>query len=60
MEHTFPTTQRNPWRFQPFSGYCVRWLVPEGMKWTLLSTLPSTSACILREKAFCRMSSFIF
>ncbi|WP_142504812.1 hypothetical protein [Melghirimyces algeriensis] len=20
MEHPFPTTQRNPWRFQPFSG----------------------------------------
>ncbi|WP_142505382.1 hypothetical protein [Melghirimyces algeriensis] len=20
MKHPFPTTQRNPWRFQPFSG----------------------------------------
>ncbi|SMO77205.1 hypothetical protein [Melghirimyces algeriensis] len=43
MEHPFPTTQRNPWRFQPFSGYFVRWLGPEGVKRT-----PSTS--LLEER----------
>ncbi|SMO88381.1 hypothetical protein [Melghirimyces algeriensis] len=35
MKHPFPTTQRNPRRSQPFSGYFVRWLEPKGV--------PSTS-----------------
>ncbi|SMO53278.1 hypothetical protein [Melghirimyces algeriensis] len=39
MEHPFPTTQRNPWRSQPFSGYFVRWLGPEGVKRTPSSSL---------------------
>ncbi|SMO94306.1 hypothetical protein [Melghirimyces algeriensis] len=39
MEHPFPTTQRNPWRSQPFSGYFVRWLGPEGVKRTVSSSL---------------------
>ncbi|SMO36577.1 hypothetical protein [Melghirimyces algeriensis] len=47
MEHPFPTTQRNPWRSQPFSGQPAspfgRWLEPEGVKRT-----PSTS--LLEER----------
>ncbi|SMO74701.1 hypothetical protein [Melghirimyces algeriensis] len=34
MEHPFLTIQRNPWRFQSFSGYFVRWFGPEGVKRT--------------------------
>ncbi|SMO35594.1 hypothetical protein [Melghirimyces algeriensis] len=48
MKHPFPTTQRNPWRFQPFSGQplflFVRWLGPEGVKRT-----PSTSSLEERD-----------
>ncbi|SMO73354.1 hypothetical protein [Melghirimyces algeriensis] len=36
MEHPFPTTQRNPWRSQPFSGYFGRWLVERTPSTSLL------------------------
>ncbi|SMO95171.1 hypothetical protein [Melghirimyces algeriensis] len=44
MEHPFPTTQRNPWRSQPFLADnllfpFVRWLGPEGVKRTPSSSL---------------------
>ncbi|SMO69723.1 hypothetical protein [Melghirimyces algeriensis] len=43
MEHPFPTTQRSPWRYQPFSGQpaflFVRWLGPEGVKRTHSTSL---------------------
>ncbi|SMO32012.1 hypothetical protein SAMN06264849_10124 [Melghirimyces algeriensis] len=39
MEHPFPTTQRTRFRSQPFSGYFVRWLGPEGVKRTPFTSL---------------------